>query len=200
MNKERKRFSQNVKGIRNINRVPKNNQLTHYDDSGLFFGLKASLGADKFVGRLAQKDGHCLTVGFPGCGKTEGPVKATLNTWQERMIFVDIKGDSSGLADLRRQFRPERDLKVFNPTKTDTVHFDPYQFLKQGGEENLVRYARDVAQAILPILPDVGVNKVWTSLAQNLLTAAIIYYYGVGVDFNQTMIAVQRHSVSKLVL
>ena len=95
--KERKRFSRNVEGIRSIDKVPKNNQLAHYNNSGLFFGLKEPLGDDKYVGRFAQDDGHCLTIGFPGCGKTEGPVKATLCTWQDRMIFVDIKGDSGGL-------------------------------------------------------------------------------------------------------
>ena len=176
MEKKRGRFSRNVEGIRSIDKIPKNNRLTHYSSSGLFFGLKESLGTDTFVGKLAKEDGHCLTIGFPGCGKTEGPVKATLKTWKDPIIFVDIKGDGEGLADWRRRFHPERKLKVFNPTKSNTVHFDPYRFLRQGGDENLARYARDVAQAILPLPPNIGVNKVWTCLAQNLLTAAIIYY------------------------
>lgn len=199
MKKERKQFSKSVKGTRNINKVPKDNQLILNKDGGLFFGMKEALGSYRYVGRFVQEDGHCLTIGGPSCGKTEGPVKATLCTWISRLVFIDIKGGSDGLEKWRHHFHPKRRLKVFNPTKFDTAHFDPYRFLKYCDEKNLARYARDLAHAILPIPPDIGVNKVWTRLAQNLLTAAIIYYYSIGSDFNQTMLAVQNHSVQQLV-
>lgn len=197
--RERRQFEKSVKKGHSLENVPAINQLIFNVNDGLNFGIKTSLGGYKHIGRLAQEDGHCMTVGFPGCGKTEGPVKVTLSTWKGRIVFIDIKGDSDGLEIWRHRFHPERRLKIFNPMKSNTARFDPFRFLKRGGEENLARYARDVAQAILPISPDVGVNKVWVRLAQNLLTATIIYFYSIEAEFNDTMMAVQRHSVPRLV-
>ena len=79
--KERKEYSQNTPKARKIGKVPKANRLRLNKDSGVLFGLKKSLGEDIYVGKSAHEDGHILNVGYPGCGKTEGPAKATLSTW-----------------------------------------------------------------------------------------------------------------------
>lgn len=197
--KERNEYSQNTQKARKIGKVPKSNRLRFKKDSGVLFGLKKSLGKKKFVGKSEEEDGHIVNIGGPGSGKTEGPAKITFSTWGGRVIAVDIKGGSEGFDHFRSAFRRQRQVKVFNPTRPDAAHFDPLRLLKSGGEENLVRYARDIAQSILQITPDIGVNKVWTRLAQNLLTAAILYYYSIGADFNLTMLAVQKHSVTQLV-
>lgn len=181
--------------------VPKQNQLIIREDPGVFFGLKKRLGEDYYVGKRQGDDGHILFIGGPGSCKTSGPVLMSLGTWEGIIIALDIKGEGGDLAnpwfDLSRG--KEKHLKIFNPTKDYCSHYDPYNFLMLDGEENLITNARDLALSILPTPPNVNENRVWIKLAQNLLTAAILYYYGIGATFNQTMLAVHNYSVKELV-
>ncbi|MDE6760390.1 MAG: type IV secretory system conjugative DNA transfer family protein [Lachnospiraceae bacterium] len=181
--------------------IPSQNQLIVREDSGVFFGMKRELGSDYFVGKHQGDDGHILFVGGPGSCKTSGPVLMSLGTWDGRIIAMDIKGEGGDLVNPWFDFnrRKGKHLKIFNPTKEYCSRYNPYDFLKLDGEDNLIQNARDLALAILPTPPNVNENRVWIKLAQNLLTGVILYYYGIGATFNQTMLAVQNYSVEELV-
>lgn len=199
LKKAKRRFQQKMVRVRDISSVPQENQLIFHYNSGICFGLQKELGQFRFVGKPSCSDGHILGCGGPGSGKTDGPVKWTAATWNERLIIIDIKGDGNDLEHIRRKYHPKRRIKIFNPLSESAAHYDPSAALRYGGEENLARNARDMALAILPTPPKTDLNKVWLSLAQNLLTASIIYYYSIGADFNLTMFAVQNRSVRQLV-
>lgn len=181
--------------------IPDQNKLIIREDTGVFFGLKKELGSDYFVGKHQGDDGHIIFIGGPGSCKTSGPALMSLGTWDGPIIALDIKGNGGDLEGPWYDFnrRKGKQVKVFNPTNDWCSRFDPYDFLKYDGEENLTQNVRDLALSILPIPPNINENRVWIKLAQNLLTGAILYYYGIGATFNQTMLAVQYYSVEELV-
>ncbi|MCL2108679.1 MAG: type IV secretory system conjugative DNA transfer family protein [Oscillospiraceae bacterium] len=152
-----------------------------------------------YVGKPTDKDGHILVVGGAGSGKSACIAKNVLETWNAPILAIDIKGElSRHYLELALNKKVTRDFVEFDPTCETCFGYDPYYLLRTGGKNNLVQNAREIALSIIPL--PVGIREpFWVQSAQNLLTAAILYYYGIGASFSQTMTGIQTTPTDKLI-
>lgn len=169
--------------------IPEELEMNLYADSGIFFGTKYE--PNGFVGKPADRDGHILVAGFPGSGKTMGIVIPTMMTWRGSQIILDVKGDLYRYWSLFNRYKRKR-VRLFAPEDLAAggCRYDPYAPLRQGGSNNLAGNAWDLAQALIPLLPSVK-DPVWIQATQNFLAGAIIYYFGLGYSFVETIVEIQ---------
>jgi type IV secretory pathway TraG/TraD family ATPase VirD4 len=168
--------------------------------SVFFFGSKwrGGLFIEKsYVVKPADQDGHILVVGGAGSGKSACIAKNTLETWGAPIVAIDIKGELSAHYK-RLAAKYKRGIVVFDPTTKNGWGYDPYYLLHHGGEENLIQNAREIALAIVPLPPNVR-DPFWIQAAQNILTATVLYYFGLGGSFTDTMTAIQTTPIDKLI-
>ena len=167
-------------------------------DGGVHFGADP-FDSTGYVGKHQEDDGHIMVVGGPGCHKTTGITLPTILTWQGTFVAVDVKGDISDFC-LRHQQEIAYPISIIDFTNHEheySVHFDPFLQLRQGGEDELLSNARELAISIVPLRDD-DREPFWTLGAQNILTAIILYAVGKGLNFN-TMIQMILHTpVEKL--
>ena len=183
--------------LREGNVIPIKLELNLYDESGMFFGTKYE--RNFFVGKPTNEDGHILVIGSPGSGKTEAVVKPTIMTWRGVQIIIDVKGDLHKHW-LRVNKHTGKKVKVFSPgaPKGCSCSYDPYAPLRHGGADNVIGNARDLALALMPLLPSVK-DPIWIKSAQNFLTGVIIYHFNMDVTFVETMVAVQLSSITSMI-
>jgi len=168
------------------------------NDSGFFFGTEQKRSAQgKYIGKPSDKDGHILCVGESGRGKSQGLVIPTLKTWKGHQIVLDVKGD---MADYWRKLNgySEKKLKVFNPGSSESLRYDPFAPLRYGGPDNLAGNAMDLAQTLIPLPVDAR-EPVWIKTAQTFLTGVIIYHFGLGNSFINTMVDIMSNSVTEMI-
>ena len=190
-------------------KVPKELKLKLGKDSGFFFGMMKESwryigivsgvieGEWRYIGKRATQDGHILIVGDPGRGKTASQVIPTMSTWEGIQVIIDVKGN---LSDCWKKLNNHKGKKVlvFNPNNPESCHYDPFLFLKHGEKEDLVENARNLALALIPLLPSVP-DSVWVQTAQNLVTGIFIYYYELGGSFIDAMAAINELSVIDII-
>lgn len=153
--------------------VPEIMKLVPGENMEFFFG-KAD-GEYGYVGKSDAEDGHVLVVGESGRGKTMSMVIPTMGTWGGIQIILDVKGNLPGYWKKLNNRKGKR-VMVFEPGSPDSCRYDPFIFLRHGGEKNLAGNARDLALALIPLLPSVT-DPVWIQVSQNFLTGAFIYSY-----------------------
>jgi len=189
-------FMREQSRLREGNVIPEELKLGLYDESGFFFGMKHEHNI--YIGKPAHKDGHILIAGTPGSGKTQAIVIPSMMTWSGIQIIIDVKGNLSrhwyGLNKHRG-----KQLKVFSPgaPKYASCGYDPYALFRHDGPNKVVGNARDLALALMPLLPTVK-DPVWVKATQNFLTGAFIHYFTLGATFAETMIAIQKKPLSEL--
>jgi len=144
-----------------------------------------------YVIKHENKDGHIMVVGGVGTGKSTCIVMPTLRAWKSRMFVIDIKGELSSYA---KKYRPR--IKVFNPQDSRAYGYNPYAFLRDSA--NLTQEVRAIAQAIIPLPPEVT-DPFWIESAQTLLTGAILHYYTLGHPFIETLREIQQNGARRLI-
>ncbi|MDL2257607.1 type IV secretory system conjugative DNA transfer family protein [Eubacteriales bacterium OttesenSCG-928-K08] len=164
-----------------------NDILTSDTPHGVIFGRKQH----KYIVKPEGIDGHVLTVGGVGSGKSSCIAIPTLKGWNERVFVIDIKGELYENSSKERQA-----VKVFNPLDEHSCGFDPYYLLKTS--HNPPQEAKAIAQAIIPLPPDVK-DPFWIESAQNILTAAILHYSSLGLSFLKTVEAMLTPSPAGLI-
>jgi len=123
----------------------------------------------------------------------------SLGTWKGHIIALDIKSKGGDLVRplwYINRYSESRQSKIFNPMEK-FWHYDPYALLKNDGRENLVHNAIDLALALLPTPQKITGDEIWIKMAQNLVTAMILYYFSCGASFNETMLALQMYSTEE---
>lgn len=75
--------------------------------------------------------------------------------------------------------------------------YNPFYFISQDGNDNVVQNARELAQAIIP-LPHSISDPFWLLSAREVLTGAIVYYFNLGADFIDAMIEIKTTPMSQL--
>ena len=101
-----------------------------------------------------------------------------------RVCFaIDIKGE---LYENTKDYRAN--IKVFNPLDDSSCGYDPFYCLHHS--HNPAQEARAIAQAIIPLPPDVK-EPFWIESAQNILTAAVLHFSAMGLSFLQTVQQIQ---------
>ena len=176
--------------------IPRELQLGLYDESGFFFGMTHERNV--YAGKPAHEDGHILTFGMPGSGKTQGIVIPTMMTWKGIQIIVDVKCNLKWYW-YRLCRHTGKKLKIFSPgaSKGATCGYDPFALFHHDGIERLAGNARDLALALIPLMESVK-DPVWIKASQNFLTGAFAYYFGLGATFAEAMVAIQLKGISEI--
>jgi len=156
-------------------------QLLSDKCQGFVFGEYRRLGRKPlYFCKSEQMDGHILISGEPGTRKSSSLGMPSLLAWQERIFAIDIKGELSAATAHKPGWR-----KVFNPMEPDSWGFDPFERLRDS--DNPVQEAREIAQALVPVSPEVK-DKFWQEAAQNMLMGFMLHYCHEGASFIDTMI------------
>lgn len=157
--------------------------------SGMVFGKVKR----KYVTKKEEIDGHSITIGGAGSGKSTGVAIPTLMSWKSRAFVIDIKGE---LYEKTKKARGEELIKVFNPSNENACGYNPFHVLKN--TDDLCSSVKEIAQAIIPLKPEVT-DTMWILNAQDFLTGAIIYFYNQDKNFSETMIAIKLNPPRDLV-
>lgn len=153
---------------------------------GIIFGKHGST----YISKPENLDGHVLVVGGAGSGKSSCIAIPTLLNWEGQVFAIDLKGE---LSETVKRYRPN--MKIFNPSSSDTINYDPMKALNEGG--NRVQTAQSIAKAIIPLPSDVK-DPFWITSAQNLLTSALLHYCN-ELDFPKIMRKVQGTNIDELI-
>jgi len=154
---------------------------------GVVFGKQEK----SYIVKPEEVDGHALVVGGVGSGKSSCIAIPTLWAWKNSVFAIDIKGE---LYEKTKNIRPN--IKVFNPTNENSYGYDPYYFLKQS--HNKAQEARAIAQAIIPLPPDIK-DPFWIESAQSLFTGAILHFFSEGYSFIETLRFIQSMPQQELI-
>ena len=138
--------------------------------AGIFFGRKNTFGTNHYVGKPKEYEGHVLILGGSGSGKSSCIVVPTLiKSWHSPFVAIDIKGE------LKREYdnqKHERKSQVFSLREEDGSNYDPLEFIRKEGENNLISNVRELVNALIPLPVDVR-EPFWIESARNLVTAEI---------------------------
>ena len=155
---------------------------------GIVFGRQGKT----YITKPETMDGHILVVGGVGSGKSSGIAIPTLRSWGHNVFAIDIKGE---LYEKTKSHR--MNIKVFNPLNNNSYGYDPYFCLYTSG--NPAQEARAIAQAIIPLPPDIK-DPFWIESAQNIFTASILHYNTQGLSFLETVQQIQSLSPRELIM
>lgn len=153
---------------------------TEQQNANFFFGIRHNHGTQKtyYIGKPQDRDGHVLVVGGAGSGKSSCIAIPTLGTWSGTFFAIDIKGElSKNWTLVRKTNYPVKVFDFSREKKSVTFRYDPFYLLREGSQDDLIQNAREIAQSIIPIPPNVR-EPFWSQAAQHVLTAVILYVYG----------------------
>lgn len=178
--------------------IPETSILQYGEHSAFFFGMKSEemFRSGEFVGKPVSQDAHILVAGESGRGKTQCIVLPTMSTWMGSQIILDVKGDLYGY--WRRLNKNNSKRCIHFSLGESRFKYDPFAPLRHGGEENLAGNARDLAMALIPQSPSVA-DPIWLQCAQNFLTGVILFYYGLGSSFLDTMVQIQTRPIGEVI-
>lgn len=151
-------------------------------------GISLAVQCDNLVGIPQGREGHVIIFGGSGSGKSTGPIMATLRTWDGPIVATDPKGELySYYKDLYEKGIVTRVPILFDPSSEDTVKYDPFRILHQEGDD-LMNNINALVNAISPIPPDCR-EPYWIRTKRDILSAGILYYYQLGLNFGETVTA-----------
>lgn len=150
----------------------------------------------KLVGRDSKDDGHILVLGGSGSGKTTGIALPTLATWKGPIFTFDFKGD---LTAWSKDSGRDPEVLFLLEGWGNEFYLDPYDLLRKGGEGHVIENAREIAEALIPLYSENRKDTFWIYAARGLLSAAIAYYFRLGLDFIDTMLLIKKQNTCGLV-
>lgn len=168
---------------------------------GFFFGGMNQFEPGGYVALPQGAEGHILMVGGSGSGKS-GTFKVTLATNGGAICAADIKGELSECygrlsKELLRRGIILRPYITFDPTQEDSPAYDPFWWPLHDHESNLVSNIDEIAFAIIPSQPDEK-EPFWSDTERALLSAALLYYFKLGLSFSETMCRILELDISSL--
>lgn len=165
--------------------IPEELQLDTQTDSGFFLGLEHKHDVRDYMGKSSETDGHVLSVGNTGSGKSSIFAKPSCQTWKNPFVALDIKGElSQHYKQLYARKQVNRPYIIFDPMQQIGC-YDPYALLDKE-DPHFVQYVRELSHAMIPRPIDVR-EPYWIDMARYLLSAGIIYGFSSGLDFIETM-------------
>lgn len=172
------------------------NMVLDIENAGLYLGLERKYGKGYYVGKKAEDDGNVLAVGINGSGKSHVLAKSIIETWQKPFVALDIKGElSHHYGYLLRNGRVNRKYIIFDPLINE-VSYDPFALLKED-KVYFVQNVREIVNIIIPKLLN-DPNSYWINMARDFLSAVIVYYFAMGLDFIDTTIMAVSTSVPEM--
>lgn len=165
-------------------------QTMEDDPHGLIFGK--NVYDKKYLIKPENVDGHRITIGGSGSGKSSCANIPTLIKWRGNFIAFDLKGE---LVEKTAWARSA--YKVFNPTDPEAAGIDFFYLLDKKPNKK-IQAVRDIVLALIPT--PISQEPVWAEGAQNLLTAAILHFHSLGYDFAQTMKEIRSLPLNELLI
>lgn len=162
------------------------------DVHGIVFGKKGN----KYITQTEETDGHTMVVGGAGSGKTTGVIIPTLQSWQGRTLFIDIKPE---LYDASIKARGEDNVKVFDPTDRYAYGYDPLYMLRNS--DNPSQDAHMIADILIPVPVGSNADPVWAKGAQSIFVAAALYYINddPGISFAELIKKIRLQAPADLI-
>lgn len=181
-----------------LSTVPERFKLNK-EKSCVCFGIPKNEGYNDFiVGMSEGEDGNVLVVGGSGSGKSSGIIEPTTMTWNAAMCVTDIKGElSSHYCELYNKGIVKRRALIFDPTSADSPSYDPFYCIIHGDSIDLFDDMRQIVHAIFPI-PAYTKEPYWRECVQEIFLGALLYYYNLGLSFNQTISAILTLGVAEI--
>lgn len=185
---------------------------TERQDANVFFGYRQNQNMTYYIGKPQDRDGHVLVVGGAGSGKSSCIAIPTLCSWKGTFFAIDIKGELLQNSAAFRQSKYPVKVFAFSKEHGENLHYsryDPFSLLREGDPADLVQNAREIAQAIIPVPPNVQ-EPFWSQAAQHVLTAVILYVCGLEEHdpdtgellqgtFNQVMALIQSKPIWEVI-
>lgn len=179
-------------------KFPKEIVLKSENDSSFFFGGMGQHPKDHYIGMPQGSEGNIIVIGGNGSGKSAGIAMPTLRTWQGPICATDVKGElSEYYKKLYQQGLVVRPYIVFDPTETASPSYDPFGWLLEDGEANLLNNIWEIASAILPILPSDN-QPFWIETERGVFAAALLHYFNLGLSFSEAVCQIEETAVSTL--
>jgi len=157
-----------------------------------FCGVVFGKQDEKYIIKPAKEDGHILVVGGVGSGKSSCIAIPTLKNWNHRFFAIDIKGELQQKVNANRP-----NIRILNPLSASGWGYDPYFCLRRS--RNPAQEARAIAQAIIPLPPDIK-DPFWIESAQNIFTASILHYHAKRLSFLDTIRQIQSLTPRGLIM
>lgn len=166
---------------------------------GIIFGTDpSSAGYDNFVGVKIGEEGHTTVIGGSGAGKSANIAKHTLLCWRGKFVATDVKGDiSEHYMSAYEQGVVDTPAIIFDLSDPNSLGYDPYQFLRDEGDDNLISNALEIAYCLIPDKPG-DTNPFWRDKARSILAAGIVYCYKLNMDFSDTILLLAYKSLLEL--
>jgi len=183
-------------------KIPPRMMLERDLEPGVFFGGMGQFKSGHFVGMPMGTDGNILIVGGNGSGKSSGLIKPTLVTWGGAICATDVKGELTEYyrdyaRTMLRNGRYVRPYIVFDPTCREGPSYDPFWWLKKGGEDNLVKNVWELVTILIPTQSE-DPQPFWVKSEQGVFAAALLYFFRMGLSFSETVCKITEGPLSLL--
>jgi len=176
--------------------------LRKHDDAGIFFGEMDQYENDYYIGMPQGSDGNIAVIGGSGSGKSTGIVNPTLRTWKGAICATDIKGELSNsyikfYEKAASKGATPRPYIIFDPSQVNGPSYDPFWWILQDREENLVPNILEISYAIIPILQEDN-QPFWVETERSVFAAALLHYVSLGLSFSETILRIINSTVSAM--
>ena len=141
------------------------------DAEGIILG---HVGA-RLIKRPSSGVGNLAVYGLPGSGKTMSQLVPTAIRFQGSCLCIDIKGD------IISKTKSLRNIRVFDPTKRNSLHFNPLYGIDKESIEDRILHIEQIGHILIQPDPD---DPYWSD-------TAFLYFCGIALylldkDINTT--------------
>ena len=180
-----------------VQNIPLDMMLTQPFPSGVTFGMKRGFPSDDYIGMPHGKEGNIIVIGGNGSGKSASVAKPTIVSWKGTMCVTDTKGELSKAYADAYQPGKNRPYLIFDPMCPDGPSYDPFGWLLQDGEENLISNIQEMVLELLPSLPEAK-EPFWYQTEQAVFEAALLYCFKLELSFSESICKILNSTMSAL--
>lgn len=141
---------------------------------GIIFGKQGF----SLVYSPTQQEGHVAVFGGSGLGKTSALLIPTLRSWNGTSFTIDISGDICKNVDMQRKM-------IYEPANPNSIPYNIFGTIDQMDDEDDQNEALEEIAFLL--MPDdermSDTSKFFQVEGRKILTAALIAFYHIGMDF-----------------
>lgn len=141
---------------------------------GIIFGKKGN----SLIYSPTRQEGHVAVFGGSGLGKTSALLIPTLRSWDGTSFTIDISGDICRNVDMPQKM-------IYEPANPNSVPYNIFGTIDQMDNKDDQNEALEEIAFLL--LPDdermTDTSKFFQGEGRKILTAALIAFYHIGMDF-----------------
>lgn len=165
---------------------------------GVIFGYLEKDNEKVSIGVPQGAEGNILVVGGNGSGKSRGIAMPTLKHWPGTICATDLKGELSNQYDaLLKNGSVVRPYLVFNPMQVDGPSYDPFWWLLEDDESNLMSNLWEIILAIIPTIPG-DKQPFWNDSERAFFAASLLYFFKIGLGFSESICEIMSSPISSL--